>query len=67
MPVMEGIETLRRIRQFDKKTPVFMLTASGDEERLKETMELGISGFIQKGTEFENASNLVHVALKGQK
>lgn len=66
MPEWDGIETLKRIRRFNKKIPVFMLTAYGDEERFEKTRELGISGFIHKGAEFENASEFVRVALKGQ-
>jgi len=65
MPEMDGIETLRRIRQFDKKIPVFMLTAYPTEEKMQNTESLGISAFIPKGTEFSNASNLIRVALKG--
>lgn len=67
MPGMDGIEVLKRIRRFNKKIPVFMLTAYGDGERFEKTRKLGISGFIHKGTEFENASEFVRVALKGQK
>lgn len=67
MPEMDGIETLRRIRRFNKKLPVLMLTAYGDKERFVTTRELGISGFIQKGTELRRTSDLVRVALKGQK
>ena len=67
MPQMDGIETLKGIRHYNKEIPVFMLTAFGDEERFEKTRKLGISGFIQKGTEFESASEFVRVALKGQK
>lgn len=67
MPEMDGIEALQQIRRFNKKIPVIMLTAYSDEERFAKTKKLGIAGFIQKGAEFENASNLVRVALKGQK
>lgn len=67
MPVMDGIETLRRIRRFDKQLPVLMLTAYGDEEKFAKTKNLGISSFIHKGSKFADASELVRIALKGQK
>ncbi len=67
MPEMDGIETFKRIRQFNKKIPVFMLTAYGDEERFEKTSRLGIAGFIHKGTEFGNASEFIRVALRGVK
>ncbi len=65
MPEMNGVETLRRIRQFDKKIPVFMLTAYASEERMQNTESLGISAFIPKETEFNSISNLIRAALKG--
>ncbi len=67
MPELDGIQTLKRIRRFNKKLPVFMLTDYGDEKKLATTTKLGISGFIQKGTKFGKASDLVRVALRGQK
>jgi len=67
MPELDGVETLRRIRCFNNKIPVLMLTAYADEEKLVKTKKLGIAGFIHKGAEFETASDLVRVVLKGQK
>lgn len=65
MPEMDGIEALRQIRRFNKKIPVLMLTAHTSEEKMQNTESLGISAFIPKGTEFDNASDLIRIALKG--
>jgi DNA-binding response OmpR family regulator len=65
MPEWDGIETLKRIRRFNKKVPVFMLTAYASEEKMQDTGSLGISAFIVKGAGFDNASNLIRVALEG--
>ncbi len=64
MPEMNGLETLKRIRRFNKKVLVFMLTAYPSEERMQNTESLGISAFIVKGSEFNNASEMLRVALK---
>ena len=65
MPQMDGITTLRQIRKFDKKLPVFMLTAHGDEGELEITDRLGISGFIHKAKGSIEVSEAVRIALQG--
>lgn len=64
MPVMNGIETLKKIRQVTKAVPVFMLTAYSDKKNIDETLNLGISGFIPKGNEFLEASDLIRAVLR---
>lgn len=68
MPGIDGIETLRRIRRFDKTIPIFMLTAYTSEERMKKTEAFGISGFLPKGgAGFIGTSEMLRIALKGAK
>jgi len=67
MPEMDGIETLHRIRRFDKKIPVLMFTAYTNEERMKLSNKFGISGFIPKGVEATDASEAIKIILKGVK
>ncbi len=47
MPVMDGFETLRRIRQFSQ-VPVLMLTARDEEEDRVRGLELGADDYIGK-------------------
>lgn len=50
MPEMDGIEFLRSLRQkaiFDN-TPVVIVTTEANEDRLKQLMDLGASGYIRK-------------------
>ncbi|MCS6883587.1 MAG: response regulator transcription factor [Oscillochloridaceae bacterium] len=47
MPVMDGFETLRRIRQFSQ-VPVLMLTAKDEEEDRVRGLELGADDYIGK-------------------
>lgn len=64
MPNMDGVETLCRIREFNKEIPIIMVTAHGDEKALKECYELGIAGFFPKGDDFINAIGLITTALR---
>lgn len=48
MPGMDGIESLRRIKEFDKSANVVMITALGQESLVKESVLLGAKGFIIK-------------------
>ena len=67
MPVMNGIETLKRIRSFNQKIPVLMMTAYSKEAIIKDLDELGISGFISKGSDFGCTSEIIKTILKGAK
>jgi PAS domain S-box-containing protein len=50
MPVMDGYEATRRIKQTEKgiQTPIVALTASSFEDEQKKIGELGIHGYIRK-------------------
>lgn len=48
MPVINGIELIRLIRQTNPQTQIIVLTGFGTFEYAKESMELGVRYFIQK-------------------
>lgn len=65
MAGLDGIQTLRRIREDLKKdVPVIMVTAYGTKERLIEAEKLGISGFFPKEDGFEKAAGLIQTVLR---
>ncbi len=49
MPGMDGIQTLKKIRGFDDKVDVVMLTSVATDELEKEAREIGASDFLRKG------------------
>ena len=67
MPGMNGIETLKHIREFNQKIPVIMFTAYAEEEKFYEAQELNISGFFTKEGEFQELRNIIEITLKTHK
>jgi CheY-like chemotaxis protein len=56
MPGMSGLELLRNIRHTYEKPPpvVMMITAYGDDENYRQSMELGANDFLTKPLDFNN-------------
>ena len=67
MPGMDGIETLRKIREKDKTLPVIMITAHGTPKDMEEAEQLGVSGFFRKDDDFATAAKLIVIALESSK
>jgi len=63
MPGMSGLELLRQIREtYDSAPPfVMMITAYGDEENRRQSIDLGADDFLTKPLDF----NLLKEKLKG--
>lgn len=55
LPLIDGIEVLRRIKADErtKTIPVVMLTSSHEERDLVETYRLGVNSYIVKPVDFE--------------
>lgn len=64
MPQMNGIETLKNIRQEDKQLPVFMLTAYSDKINFTLANELGASGYIVKTSDLQKEIETVNAVLR---
>lgn len=60
---MDGIETLRRIREKDKRLPVIIITGVGTYERNIETYRLGASDFIAKPYDVSNIRERIEKVL----
>lgn len=53
MPIMDGIETLKKIREQKFPVEVIMVTAANDTSTLEETMHLGVLDYLIKPFAFE--------------
>jgi len=48
MPLMDGIEATRKIRESGNKTPIIALTANSCKEDRDECLEAGMNKFLMK-------------------
>ena len=63
MPQMDGVETLKRIREIDKKIGIVMITAFQEEERGKKCLELGAYDYITKPIDFDYLEKVLMIKL----
>lgn len=50
MPRMDGMETLRKLKEVDTDCVVIMLTSLANRESVERALELGAAGYIRKDT-----------------
>ena len=48
MPVKDGLEALKEIKDFDSAAKVIMVTAAGQESKVMEAVKLGAAEFVTK-------------------
>ncbi|MFH1904931.1 MAG: response regulator [bacterium] len=63
MPGMDGIHSLRLIRNFNEDIPVIMLADYVPQELIDEKENLKIAGFAPKGYEFNKSAIMIREAL----
>ena len=64
MPGMNGIETLRQIRDLDCQVGVIMMTAYGDAQNLEQAKDLGILYYMGKPFDLFELRERVRETLK---
>ena len=67
MPVLDGVESLKKIREFDKEIPVIFISAYVDDKRVNEAFGYGLSGVFYKGKDFQEGLALLESALRTHK
>jgi two-component system response regulator AtoC len=66
MPGLDGIETLRRIRQIDETVPVVMLSVVGKAATIVDAMQLGANDYLNKPFEDDEVELALHRVLEIQ-
>ncbi len=64
MPEMDGIETLRNIRESDDKVRVIVLTGYGCPDTIREAADLNVSEYLSKPFENEDLVSVISKALE---
>src|SRR5213082_1691339 len=61
---INGLETLRRLRQTDARLPVIMMTAYGTSQTAIEAMKLGAYDYLLKPFDVPKLQQIILAALK---
>ena len=65
MPGMSGVETTRAIRDADPNAKILVLSSHSDYEYIKDMLDLGAVGYIDKGTLRADLADTIRAAMSG--
>ncbi len=66
MPVMDGMELIRRVKELDSAPVIIVITAYASMQTAIDAIKLGVYDYITKPFEFEIVANVVEKALERQ-
>jgi len=66
MPISDGIEGTRLIREFNSSIIILMLTAQDNDEKLVEAVRAGANGYMIKSTSSDGLLRALRGALAGE-
>ena len=65
MPRLDGVETLRRLRQLDTAAKVLLFTAYDSDERIVTAVQAGAQGYLLKGAPRQELFNAIRIVAGG--
>ncbi len=65
MPVMNGIEALRRILTYDRNAKVVMVTSEGHRDMVLEAVKIGAKGYVVKPFRKDSFCEQLKLAIDG--
>ncbi|MCY8235329.1 response regulator [Priestia endophytica] len=66
MPVMNGLDTIKRLKEKNISTPIIILTTYNEDELMLKGLELGAKGYLLKDTRREELFRTLESAVKGE-
>ena len=63
MPVMDGLEVLRRTREIDREVGIIMVTAVNEESTGREALRMGAYDYITKPLDFDYLERALWVKI----
>ena len=67
MPGMDGMEAIKRIREFNKDVPIIVISSYVADLKFKDTVSYDISGIFCKSEDFQDGLSLLEAALRTHK
>ena len=65
MPELDGIEVLKRLKDFKKRPEIIVLSSYDDVKLVKEVLQMGAKGFVPKKSAGEHIVNAVNKVSEG--
>ncbi len=66
MPILNGIEATRQIRQADLKTKVIILSMHDHNRYIRELLSIGVSGYLLKNSVSSDIIKAIFSAVRGE-
>ena len=66
LPIWGGVDILQRLRRFDSRTPVILISDGGDLSLIEEGLRLGVTGVLAHPLDLRRLRELARKALGGQ-
>ncbi|MBB2182343.1 response regulator [Lachnospiraceae bacterium MD1] len=64
MPVLDGLEALRQIVEFDKSAKVIMVTAAGQKTKMVDAVKYGAAEFLAKPFEATQIIQIINKVIE---
>ncbi|WP_376793629.1 response regulator [Thermogemmatispora sp.] len=65
MPVLDGVEAIRRLLELEPKPRVIVFTAFDNDERILHAVRAGASGYLLKGAPREEIFQAIRITMEG--